>query len=119
MENSSSIIFSKDDIVIENHEHVSSTTGKVSYQQVLLDDSDTGMTIKMLRYPKGCLVPLHTHDCAHGFYVLKGTLTTSEGNYGPGSFVWFKEGSTMYHGAADEDMDALFITNKAFNIHYL
>lgn len=66
------------------------------------------------------MVPLHTHDCAHGCYVLKGTLVTSEGNYGPGSFIWFKEGPSMYHGAGEEeDAVVLFITNKPLNMNYL
>lgn len=36
-----------------------------------------------------------------------------------GSFVWFPEGMTMYHGATeDSDCLMLFITNKPFNIRY-
>jgi hypothetical protein len=52
-------------------------------------------------------------------FVLSGTLRTHKGDFGPGSFVWFPEGMTMYHGAtADSDCLMLFITNKPFNIRY-
>jgi quercetin dioxygenase-like cupin family protein len=51
--------------------------------------------------------------------VLEGTLVTNDGQYGPGSFVWFPEGNVMEHGAtAEKDVVVLFITNKPFDIHY-
>jgi quercetin dioxygenase-like cupin family protein len=60
------------------------------------------------------------HPCAHGMYVLEGTLVTHEGQFSPGSFVWFPEGETMEHGAtAQQDVVVLFITNKPFEIHYV
>jgi hypothetical protein len=52
-------------------------------------------------------------------YVLEGVLVTSAGNFGPGNFVWFPEGTTMFHGAqSDNDVTFLFITNKPFDIHF-
>ena len=82
-------------------------------------DPDTGMSCMLLRYDAGFINPWHTHGCAHGMYVLSGTLRTHKGDYGPGSFVWFPEGMTMYHGATeDSDCLMLFITNKPFNIRY-
>jgi len=52
-------------------------------------------------------------------FVLEGTLSTQEGRYGPGNFVWFPEGTVMEHGAtAEHDVTVLFITNKRFEIHY-
>jgi hypothetical protein len=61
---------------------------------------------------------LHSHPCAHGVYVLEGTLNTHQGDYPAGSFVWFPEGGVMQHGATqDQDVTFLFITNKAFDIH--
>ena len=107
------------DIALNDHKRVSKNTGNVTYEQNLLGDDDTGMTIKLLRYPKGSVTPLHTHPCAHGMYVLKGTLHTDKGDFEPGSFVWFKEGCPMIHGSGDEDVECLFITNKAFDIRYL
>lgn len=48
-----------------------------------------------------------------------GVLVTHEGEYGPGSFVWFPEGGWMEHGATDEnECTFLFITNKPFGICY-
>ncbi len=64
--------------------------------------------------------PWHSHPCAHGVYVLEGTLKTHQGQYSAGSFVWFPEGGIMEHGAKqDEDCTFLFITNKAFAIHFV
>ena len=50
-------------------------------------DPDTGMSCMLLRYTAGFINPWHTHDCAHGMYVLSGTLRTHKGDFGPGSFV--------------------------------
>ena len=104
--------------MIRPAKRVSANTGNITYEQQLLNDEDTGMMIKYLTYPKGTVTKKHDHHCAHGMYVIKGTLYTDKGNYGPGSFVWFKEGEIMEHGAADEDVTCLFITNKKFDIHY-
>jgi quercetin dioxygenase-like cupin family protein len=93
--------------------------GRALYRKNLIEDPDTGMVVRLVRYPAGIINPLHTHHCAHGMYVLEGTLVTHSGNYGPGSFVWFPEGIEMEHGAAaDADVTVLFITNKPFDIHY-
>lgn len=84
-----------------------------------LNCADTGVTIWKLRYPAGFTTVEHWHKCAHGMYVLEGNLVTSAGEFGPGSFVWFPEGCVMFHGArADNDVIVLFITNKAFDIHF-
>jgi quercetin dioxygenase-like cupin family protein len=86
----------------------------------LLDDPDTGMQVLKLIYRAGWVNPWHYHPCAHGIYVLEGSLVTHQGTYGPGSFVWFPEGGIMEHGAtADGDCTFLFITNKPFDIHYV
>lgn len=93
--------------------------GRTLYRKNLIEDAETGMEVRLVRYPAGVMNPLHTHPCAHGMYVLEGTLVTHEGRYGPGMFVWFPEGSEMEHGAAAElDVTVLFITNKRFDIHY-
>ena len=100
-----------DRIIPEEHKHVSKNTGNVTYEQYLVTDEDTGMLVKYIRYPKGTVTPIHDHHCAHGMYVLKGTLHTDKGDFGPGSFIWFEEGNVMTHGATqDEDVDCLFIT---------
>jgi quercetin dioxygenase-like cupin family protein len=93
--------------------------GRSLYRKNLIVDPDTGMEVRLVRYPAGAVNPLHTHPCAHGMYVLEGTLVTHDGQYGPGHFVWFPEGSLMEHGAtAEQDVTVLFITNKSFEIHY-
>ena len=94
--------------------------GKTLYRKNLMEDPDTGMEVRLVRYPAGVINALHTHPCAHGMYVLEGTLQTNEGTFGPGSFVWFPQGMEMEHGATgDGDVTVLFITNKPFEIHYL
>lgn len=86
----------------------------------LIDDPDTGMQIFKMVYAAGFTNPWHTHPCAHGVYVLEGTLTTHQGDYPAGSFVWFPEGGTMHHGAsAAGDCTFLFITNKPFDISFV
>jgi quercetin dioxygenase-like cupin family protein len=94
--------------------------GKSNFRKQLLQDPDTGMEIKVLRYPAGFTTTWHTHHCAHGMYVLEGTLVTHAGTFGPGGFVWFPEGMRMEHGAtAETDVVMLFITNKRFDIQFL
>lgn len=94
--------------------------GRSLYRKFLLQDPETGMEFRLVRYPAGVINPWHTHPCAHAMYVLDGILVTHQGSYGPGNFVWFPEGAAMQHGASDEgDVVVLFITNKPFDIHYL
>jgi quercetin dioxygenase-like cupin family protein len=90
------------------------------HRKNIITDPETGMEIRLVRYPAGVINPLHTHPCAHGMYVLEGTLVTHEGRHGVGSFVWFPEGEAMEHGASsDQDLVVLFITNKPFQMNYL
>ena len=93
--------------------------GRALFRKNLHTDPETGMEIRLVRYPAGVINPNHTHPCGHGMYVLEGTLVTHRGEFGPGSFVWFPEGETMVHGAGFEaDAVVLFITNKPFRIDY-
>ncbi|KAK5173348.1 uncharacterized protein LTR77_002029 [Saxophila tyrrhenica] len=88
--------------------------------KALHNDAETGMMVLKMTYRAGFTNPWHSHLCGHGFYVLDGVLDTHQGRYGAGSWVWFPEGGTMYHGAtADEDVTFLFITNKKFSIHFV
>ena len=87
--------------------------------KAFISDPDTGMSVQMIRYDAGFTNPWHRHNCAHGIYVLEGTLRTHAGNFGPGNFVWFPEGMLMEHGATEDgDVTTLFITNKPFDIRY-
>ena len=94
--------------------------GKALFRKNLYTDEETGMEIRLVRYPAGIINPAHTHPCGHGMYVLEGTLVTRAGSFPPGSFVWFPEGEVMEHGASStEDVVVVFITNKSFRIDYL
>jgi quercetin dioxygenase-like cupin family protein len=94
--------------------------GKSLFRKNLFTDQETGMEIRLVRYPQGIINPAHTHPCGHGMYVLEGTLVTHAGSFPPGSFVWFPEGETMEHGAsAAGDVVVVFITNKPFRIDYV
>lgn len=93
--------------------------GRTIYRKDLVQDPETGMEVRVVRYPAGVMNVWHTHPCAHGMYVLEGTLVTHAGNYGAGTFLWFPEGLVMEHGAtAESDVTVLFITNKPFEIYY-
>ena len=94
-------------------EHPEPKVGRSFFSKTLMQDPDTGMGIKLIKYPAGYMTPWHDHPCSHGIYVLEGTVKTHEGCYGPGSFIWSPEGSLAEHGAAaGEDVVILFITNK-------
>jgi quercetin dioxygenase-like cupin family protein len=94
--------------------------GRPLFKKELVKDAETGVGITITKYPAGFINPLHDHHCAHGMYVLKGILHTSKGDFTPGSFVWFPEGETMWHGATeDQDVEIVFVTNKKFTINYL
>jgi quercetin dioxygenase-like cupin family protein len=94
--------------------------GRSLFRKNLFTDAETGLEIRLVRYPAGVINPAHTHPCGHGMYVLEGTLVTHAGRFGPGTFVWFPEGMTMEHGAsADGDVVVVFITNKPFRIDYV
>jgi quercetin dioxygenase-like cupin family protein len=105
---------------MEWEEEYNQAAGKSLYKKALIFNPDTGMSVTITKYPAGFINPKHHHHCAHGMYVLKGILHTSEGDYKPGSFLWFPEGSVMWHGATEnEEVQIVFITNKKFDIHYL
>jgi quercetin dioxygenase-like cupin family protein len=112
-------VFSTDASAITWEERPNPKNGMSSYMKTLHQDAETGVRVSLNFYPKGFVTKWHTHPCAHGMYVLEGILKTHEGVYGPGSFVWFPEGSTAEHGAtAETDVLTLFITNKPFDITY-
>lgn len=94
--------------------------GRALFRKELFSDPETGVLIRLVRYPAGVINPNHTHPCGHGMYVLEGNLVTHRGTFGPGSFVWFPEGESMEHGASAEgDVTVVFVTNKAFRIDYV
>jgi quercetin dioxygenase-like cupin family protein len=93
--------------------------GRAIFRKEIFSDPETGMMVRLVRYPAGVINPRHTHPCGHGMFVLEGRLVTHKGTFGPGSFVWFPEGEIMEHGASAEgDVTVVFITNKPFRIDY-
>ncbi len=78
-------------------EHYSDFLGKTIYRKNLITDPDTGMEVRIVRYPAGVMNKLHVHPCAHGMYVLEGFLVTHAGTFGPGHLVLVCGGRT--HGA--------------------
>ncbi len=115
----SSSLIAIDSNALAGEERFNEKLGSAIFRKNMISDPDTGMEVRLVRYPAGVVNPRHTHPCAHGMYVLEGSLQTHEGTYGPGWFVWFPEGSVMEHGAtAQGDVTVLFITNKPFEIHY-
>ena len=94
--------------------------GKSLFRKELFIDPETGVEIRLVRYPSGIINPSHSHPCGHGMYVLEGRLVTHKGTFGQGSFVWFPEGEIMEHGASAEgDVVVLFVTNKPFRMDYV
>jgi quercetin dioxygenase-like cupin family protein len=101
-------------------EHFNEHIGHALFRKELFTDPETGVLIRLVRYPAGVINPRHTHPCGHGMYVLEGDLVTHAGTFGPGTFVWFPEGEVMEHGASAEgDVTVLFVTNKTFRIDYV
>jgi quercetin dioxygenase-like cupin family protein len=88
--------------------------------KILEDDKTTGgMLAAIVKYPAGFTNPWHTHPTAHAMYVISGILKTHQGEFGPGTWVWYPEGGWMEHGAtALSEVTVLFITNKKFDIKY-
>ncbi|MCA9009164.1 MAG: cupin domain-containing protein [Planctomycetaceae bacterium] len=101
-------------------ERFNEKVARALFRKELYSDPETGMTVRLVRYPAGVVNPNHTHPCGHAMFVLEGNLVTHRGTFGPGSFVWFPEGETMEHGAsAEADVVVVFITNKSFRIDYV
>lgn len=99
---------------------VESPPGQKFYDKVMISDPETGMIVNLTRYPKGYTKILHRHTCSHGIYVISGKLKTSDGIYGPGSFVWHPAGYVCEHGATeDEDCLFLFVANRPFDIEFV
>ena len=49
------------------------------YSKRLIQDPDTNIMIRINRYQAGFFTPWHTHHCAHGMYVMEGSLKTEDG----------------------------------------
>ena len=77
--------------------------GRPIYRKFLIDDPDTGMGVRLTRYPAGVINPWHTHHCAHGMFVLEGTLgLRAPAATGRGRSCGSPRASLMQHGATAE-----------------
>jgi hypothetical protein len=86
----------------------------------LMSDPETGMMILKMVYRAGFTNPWHSHPCAHGVYVLDGTLSTHQGRYPAGArVVPWKEGSRSTARAQEEDCMSCSSPNKPFDIHFV
>ncbi len=104
---------------MNDYEKRSLNSGNVTCEFYMHHDEENGMMVKRIIFRPGNITPWHYHHCGHGMYVLRGTLYTDQGAFGKDSFVWWEEGTRGYHGAKDEEVEAVFITNKPFDIVYL
>ena len=117
--NYSSMITAIDANSLPWEERFNEKIGRALYRKNLFTDAETGMEIRLVRYPAGIVNPRHTHPCAHGMYVLEGTLVTHEGRFG----AWQLR---LVPGRRDDGArrcsragcHGVFITNKPFEIHY-
>lgn len=102
-------------------EYVTGESGSSGYMvRNLIDDPDTGMNVKLVRYPAGQMTRRHIHPCSHGIYVLQGTLQTDKGSYPADSFVWVPEGEVTEHGACPESQVlVLIMSNKPFQLIFI
>jgi quercetin dioxygenase-like cupin family protein len=90
------------------------------FMKPLFQNTRTGDSIMLVRYPAGEMNPSHTHPVGHGMYVLQGTLVTHRGTFGRDTFVWFPANEVMFHGAGpDEDLIVVFTTNVDSRIEYV
>ena len=57
--------------------------GRALYRKNLITDPDTGMEVRLVRYPAGVINIRHTHPCGHGMYVLEGRWSPTPGATAP------------------------------------
>lgn len=112
------IIIRNEEYLMTKYPHINSHNKKLMYQREFIQVPNR-MLVKRMIYPQGNMITNHEHHCAHGDFVLKGTMHTNVGDFGPGDFVWFKPGTKMYHGADKEDVDVLFMSDAKLDINYL
>ena len=89
-----------------------------SIRKNLIIDPDTGMEVRLVRYPAGVINVRHTHPAPTACMYWK-DAGHARGPAWSGLLRLVSEGTVMEHGASAEgDVTVLFITNKPFEIHY-
>lgn len=97
-------------------EEVLDAEGNCYLEKKLLNDETTGMQISVRRFPAEYETGWHKHDSSNGYYILKGIYKSDQGFYGPGSFVWYPEGTVARHGSAKyTDAEVVFVSDKKEN----
>lgn len=85
--------------------------------KTLMIDKESGLLTVLLKMEPGAKLPDHEHVLIEQTYVLEGRLVDSEGECGPGEFVWRPAGSR--HEAHTPDgglMIAVFqVPNRFFD----
>jgi len=76
-------VIAVDSTALPWEERFNEKLGRALYRKNLVTDPGTGMEVRLVRYPAGVINVRHTHPCAHGMYVLEGTLVTHASSYGP------------------------------------
>lgn len=69
------------------------------FDKPFVTDEKTGMIVNMSKYSKGYTMPVHTHTCTHGIYVIEGKMSTDIGIVNAREFIWWPAGEVMQHGA--------------------
>jgi len=88
--------------------------------KAMVTEPKTGMIVNVSHYPKGYMMGRHKHTCAHGMYIIEGSMQTDLGVVKKGEFVWYPANVEMDHGATmTEDCTFLFITNAPFDIEHV
>jgi len=100
----------------ENQEHREHTS---FFMKPLGHAEEIGGVVMLVRYAAGAVNPAHVHSEGHGMYVLSGELVTHKGSFGPGTFVWFPAGESMWHGAGPGgEVVVLFVTGLGMTTRY-
>ena len=47
--------------------------------KAMVTEPKTGMIVNVSHYPKGYMMGRHKHTCAHGMYVIEGSMQTDLG----------------------------------------
>ncbi len=106
-------LFNIDDIDynLPDHEKIRS--------KYILKAEDYGIKFQLSTYSHNLEHEWHTHECAHGMYILDGQLEMrledSIHVYKPGDFVCIKQNTPMSHTYYKQPVTLLLITNGLFD----
>ena len=94
--------------------------GKGLFAKCFLEDPETGVTVRLVKYPAGFTNSWHTHPCAMACSCRKSRLSPIKATSKAAILLGFPKRMTMEHAATQqEDVTVFFITNKKFEAHYI